>query len=224
MSSRLDRIHRIPERARHELADRYSVLDAGHRVGTLSTVLDGEPWAVPLVYARVEDRVLLHGSTGAGALRHVAQGQPAAFSVVHMDGLIYAHTMFNQSAMFLSAVVRGHLRPVPQEELSDALTAFTEDITPGRSSEVPTHTKKHLAGTQLLALDLSEARWTVKVRDAVPTAPEPGEPCAPDLWRGTIPIHSVYGTPIPAPGVAPGTPLSPSIQRLVDRVAHAAST
>lgn len=191
------------------------MLDAGNRAGTLATVVDGEPWAVPMLYARDGDRILLHGSTGAGALRHVAEGRPAAFTVLHMDGLIYAHTMFNQSAMFRSAVIRGRLRPVPREQIGDALTALTEGITPGRSSEVPPHTKKHLAATQLLAMDLSEASWTVKVRDAVPTAPEPGEPFDPDLWRGAIPIHTVYGTPIPAPGVAPDTPLSPSIQRLV---------
>ncbi|MCX4904647.1 pyridoxamine 5'-phosphate oxidase family protein [Streptomyces sp. NBC_00878] len=197
------------------MRDLYAVLDAGHRVGTLATVFDGEPWMVPMLYARDGDRVLFHGSTAAGALRHMADGSPVAFGVTHMDGLIYAHTMFNQSARFRSAVIRGVMRPLPDEERAEALTALTEGITPGRSHEVPPHTRKHLAATMVLFMDITDADWTVKVRDGGPTPPEPGERYDPELWRGVIPISTVFGEPIPAEGLPEGTPLSPSIQRFL---------
>ena len=43
---------------------------------------------VPVLIARDGDRLLLHGSTGAGALRHVAAGARAAICVTHLDALV----------------------------------------------------------------------------------------------------------------------------------------
>ena len=57
-------------------------------VGTLATVsTDGRPWAVPMLFARDGDRILLHGSTGAGALRRVATGAEGVLAVHVVDGL-----------------------------------------------------------------------------------------------------------------------------------------
>ena len=111
MTLRRDQINRHRERARHERADLDAVLDAGHHVGTLSTVVDGRPWVVPMLYGRAGDRILMHGSVGAGALRYVAAGAPAALCVMHIDGWVYAHTLFDSSANYRSAVVHGRLDP-----------------------------------------------------------------------------------------------------------------
>src|ERR1043165_6491691 len=85
----VNQIRRERERARTARADLDSVLDSAS-VGTLATVLEGQPWVVPMLYARDGDRILLHGSTGAGALRHVAAGAPAAFCVTLLDGIVVA--------------------------------------------------------------------------------------------------------------------------------------
>ncbi len=98
MTLRKDQINRHRERARDERADLDAVLDAGYHVGTLSTVADGRPWVVPMLYGRAGDRILMHGSVGAGALRYVATGAPAALCVMHVDGWVYAHTLFDSSA------------------------------------------------------------------------------------------------------------------------------
>ena len=216
MTEQLDRIHRLPERAHDSYEALLAVLDAGHHVGTLGTVLDGEPWLVPMLYARVDTHLLLHGSSAAGALRHIADGGPVALAVTHMDGLVYAHTMFNQSALFRSAVVRGRATPVAGEAKAAALTALTQSITPGRPQEMPPHTRKQLAATVILEMDLRSSAWTVKVRDGDPTPPDDDEVVDPHLWRGVVPIRSGFGAPVAAPGVATGAQLSPSIQRLID--------
>ena len=70
--------------------DRLDTLLDDELVGTLATVVDGDPWAVPLLFARDDDRLLLHGSTGAGALRHVTAGAPIAFCVTAIDGVVVA--------------------------------------------------------------------------------------------------------------------------------------
>jgi uncharacterized protein len=216
MTLRPNEINRHRERARKERADLDAVLDAGPHVGTLSTVADGRPWVVPMLYGRAGDRVLMHGSVGAGALRHVAAGAPAALCVVHIDAWVYAHTLFDSSANYRSAVVYGHLVALSGDEAAEALTRISECLTPGRSAEVPFHTKKQLAATAALAMDITEGHWTVKVRAAGPGEPEPGE-ADPGLWTGVLPVPSGYGPPQTSRHVPADTPVSPSVLNVLRR-------
>ncbi|MGH3153530.1 MAG: pyridoxamine 5'-phosphate oxidase family protein [Streptosporangiaceae bacterium] len=216
MSLRLDQIGRHRERARHERAELDAVLDAGYHVGTLSTVVDGRPWVVPMLYGRAGDRILMHGSVGAGALRHVTAGAPAALCVMHMDGWVYGHTLFDSSANYRSAVVHGRLTALTGDEAAEALTLIGECLTPGRSAEVPFHTRKQLAATAALAMQITDGQWTVKVRDAGPREPEPGE-ADPGLWTGVLPVVTGYGPPRTSDHVPPGTPVSPSVRNVLGR-------
>src|ERR1700761_8639753 len=168
MTLRRDQINRHRERARSERAELDAVLDAGHHVGTLSTVADGRPWVVPMLYGRAGDRILMHGSVGAGALRYVATGAPAALCVMHIDGWVYAHTLFDSSANYRSAVVHGELRALSGDEAAEALTRISECLTPGRSAEVPFHTKKQLPATAALAMDIVGGRGAGKCPDRGP--------------------------------------------------------
>lgn len=207
-------INRHAERARLHRDDLYQVLDAGHQIGTLSTVVDGRPWVVPMLYARVGDRILLHGSTGAGALRHVATGAPAALCVTHLDGWVYAHTLFDSSANYRSAVVHSELVVLTGEDAARALTDLSDRMLPGRSAEVPQHTRRQLAATQALAMHIVDGHWTVKIRQGGPGEPAAAEQVPPGLWTGVLPIRSGYGDPVPAPRVPEDLPPSPSIIQL----------
>jgi nitroimidazol reductase NimA-like FMN-containing flavoprotein (pyridoxamine 5'-phosphate oxidase superfamily) len=216
MEQRLDRVNRHPERARHDRADLYAVLDAEHPVGTLSTVVDGKPWVVPMLYGRDGDRILLHGSVAAGALRHVAAGAAAAFSVTHIDGWVYAHTLFDSSANYRSAVVHGTLVPLKGDEAAAALTRLTEAMTPGRWREVPEHTRRHLAATEAIALDIVDGQWTVKIRDGGPKPPPESDDVDPELWTGVLPIRSAYGEPVTSAHLPADLPVSPSVLALIE--------
>jgi nitroimidazol reductase NimA-like FMN-containing flavoprotein (pyridoxamine 5'-phosphate oxidase superfamily) len=220
MKKSLDRVNRHPERARHERSDLYAVLDAEHHVGTLSTVVDGKPWVVPMLYGRDGDRILLHGSVGAGALRHVAAGAPAALSVTHMDGWVYAHTLFDSSANYRSAVVHGTLVPLKGDEAAAALTRMVEEMTPGRWREVPDHTRKQLAATQAIALDIVDGQWTVKIRDEAPSPPPESDNVDPGLWTGVLPIRSVYGEPVTSAHLPADMPVSPSVSEYIETSGH----
>lgn len=60
----MDTLTRYPQRGGdRRLLD--EILDEGV-VAVLSTVADGLPWSVPIAYARLGDRIVLHGSTGPG--------------------------------------------------------------------------------------------------------------------------------------------------------------
>ena len=209
-----ERLTRKPDRGRTERDELDALLD-DLLAGTLSTVVDGRPWVVPMLYARDGDRILLHGSTGAGALRHVAAGAPAALSVTVVDGLVVAHTTFDSSANYRSAVVHGELTPLTGTDRTRALDRISERLIPGRTREVRPMTVKEEAATLAMALPITDGRWLLKARAGGPSAPDEET----DAWTGVVPFRVVAGEPEPAPwNAAAGTAVPASVVRLVERV------
>ncbi len=186
------RLNRLADRGSTDRATLDALLD-DQLVGSLATVVDGRPWVVPMLFARDGDRILLHGSTGAGALRHVAAGTPAALSVVALDGLVVAHTTFDSSANYRSAVVYGTPRRLTGDERGAALEKLSERLLPGRNAEVRPTSAKELAATLVMELTITPGAYLVKTRTG--GTGEPDEPT--DAWMGVIPLRMVAGEPIP---------------------------
>ncbi|WP_243058375.1 pyridoxamine 5'-phosphate oxidase family protein [Nocardioides sp. SR21] len=176
--------------------------------GVLSTVADGLPLAVPLLYARDGDRVLLHGSTGAGALRAVAAGAPAVLTVFAVDALAVAPTTFESSVNYRSATIRGALTRVDDS----ALDVFSEAIIPGRTAEVRPSSRKELAASMALSLPIDTDNWLLKISGGWPATPEEAD-ADPGVWSGLVPVRTVLDPPQPAPW-AEHLPVPPSVQRL----------
>ncbi|MEE4025122.1 pyridoxamine 5'-phosphate oxidase family protein [Gordonia sp. PKS22-38] len=169
-------------------------------VGVLSTVTDdGFPWSVPMLVARDGNRLLVHGSSGAGALRHVAAGAPATFTAFLVDGLVVAATLFDHSVNYRSAVVRGRLERVDPADALRALDVFSDAVLPGRSAEVRDHTPKEVSATAILALPIIEGQWLTKARSG-----GPGVADGAVGWTGHVPVRTVYDEPVVAtPGELP---------------------
>jgi hypothetical protein len=193
-------VRRGAKRARTNRRDLYAVLDAG-LVGHLAVVLDGAPVVLPTGYGRHEDTLYLHGSTGAATLRAALAGAPVCFTVTHLDGVVYARSVFHHSMNYRCAVVHGLARPVtdPDEQLL-GLRSLTEQLAPGSWGAARRPDRKELAATAVLALDLAEA--SVKIRTGPPGDDEvdlaaTGDPDP--VWAGVLPITTVLGTPEPCP-------------------------
>jgi nitroimidazol reductase NimA-like FMN-containing flavoprotein (pyridoxamine 5'-phosphate oxidase superfamily) len=206
MTSHLNRL------SEYGVTDR-AALDAlldSQLAGVLSTVVDGAPLAVPMLYARDGDRVLLHGSTGAGALRAVGAGAAAVLTVFALDALVVAPTTFESSVNYRSATIRGSLTAVDPKEA--ALEVFSETLIPGRTTEVRASTRKELAKTTALSLPIGPDNWLLKVAAEWPATPEEAG-AEPDVWSGLVPVRTSYDPPVPAPWSA-DLPVPLSVQRL----------
>ncbi|WP_226343903.1 pyridoxamine 5'-phosphate oxidase family protein [Agilicoccus flavus] len=209
---RLDHLNRHAERGTTD-RDRLDALLDEQWVGTLSTVVDGLPWAVPMLFARDGDRIILHGSTGAGALREVADGAPAAFCVATVDALVVAATTFDSSANYRSAVVRGRLANLTGDEKTRVLDAFSEKLLPGRTSEVRPMTKREMAATLAMALPIEDGAWIMKAREGLPSTNEESG-AERDVWTGVVPVRSGYVEPAASPW-STRTEVPASVRRLV---------
>ena len=208
-----ERLGRHAERGRAEREALDALLDEV-LAGTLSTVVDGRPWVVPMLFARDGDRVLLHGSTGAGALRQVAAGAPAVLSVTVVDAMVVAHTTFESSANYRSAVIHGELTPLGDADRTVALEKLSERLIPGRTTEVRAMNRREEVATLAMALPITPGRWLLKERSGGPSVPDE----ATDAWSGVVPLRVVAGAPEPSSWSAQaGTPVPASVRALVER-------
>ena len=160
----------------------------------LATVVDGDPWAVPLLFARDDDRLLLHGSTGAGALRHVTAGAPIAFSVTAIDGVVVAESTFESSVTTRFRRAARDVRNLRDDERApcarSALGAHpsrTDDRGAPSTPRVGRHAGHGVADhRRVLALQGS--------------GPGPGSAAEEhQAWCGVVPMTRTFGEPEPAP-------------------------
>jgi len=199
------RVGRLRERQVRDRPELDTILDAG-LVAHVAVCRDGVPLLLPMAYARDGDRLVLHGSTGAGLLRAVASGAPVAVAVTHLDGVVYARTAFESSMNYRSAVVYGTATVLEDDERFEALRLLTEHLMPGRWDEVRPPTRQELAATLVLAVPLQEA--SVKVRTGGPSDESADDP---GVWAGVLPLGTSVGVPVPAEDLDADTPLPPSV-------------
>jgi len=205
------RVRRGPHKGRYDRATIDAVLDRG-LLCHVAFSDDAGAYCVPMLYARVDDTVYIHGSAASRALRTLADGAAACLTVTIVDGLVLARSAFEHSTNYESVMVFGRFANVADlDERLVALEAFTEKLLPGRWSEVRGPSPKELKATAVLAMPIEEA--SAKRRSGPPDDDDSPD-AAIDTWAGVIPIATSFGTPIPSPGLRPGIPVSASLQRL----------
>jgi nitroimidazol reductase NimA-like FMN-containing flavoprotein (pyridoxamine 5'-phosphate oxidase superfamily) len=201
------RVRRAPARADYDRETIDAILDEA-LVAHLGFVVDGQPYVIPTLHARVGDEVYVHGSAASRMVTMLGAGVPACLTVTLIDGLVLARSAFHHSMNYRSAVVLGRARFVEgPEERETALEAFTERLVPGRWAEVRPPSRQELKGTRVLALSLDEA--SAKVRTGGPV--DDAEDHALDVWAGVVPLTVQQGAIEPDPLLREGILLSPSV-------------
>lgn len=195
--------NRKKDRMHSDRAELDRILDQ-NMTCVISCVVDGSPWAVPNLYARIGDDVIVHGSTGAGMLRHLKAGAEAVITVHTLHALVLAPKLLNSSANYDGAVVTGTLEVLEGQRKDDALLALTDKILPGRVSELPPPSAADWAQTMVLALPITENNWSARTRDIGVSTPASSDPDAP--WQGIIPRHRTWGPAIADEGVTSPEP------------------
>jgi len=194
---------RRANRASYDRALVHAILDEA-LTGTLATIIDGEPFAQPMIHARDGDDIILHGSAANRMLGVLAAGARACFSVSIIDGLILGRSVPDHSFRYRSLSVHGVCTPVDDPKLKRArMRRVFEHIIPKRWEQLPPVDEDYLGQVRVLILPLAEC--VAKVNAGAPDD-APGE-----TWAGIIPFHLAAETLEPAPGPQPAPP--PEIAR-----------
>ncbi len=187
------KVRRRAGRAQYARRQIDQILDAG-LVGHVAFVAEDQPYAIPMLYARLEDQLYLHGSPLSRLLKRTVAGTELCFTVTLLDGLVLARSAFHHSLNYRSVVVLGAARAVrdPAEKLA-SLCALVDHVMPGRSADARGPDAQELKATEVVALRLEEA--SAKVRTGPPV--DAPEDYALSVWAGEIPLRLAAGEPRP---------------------------
>lgn len=196
------RVRRKPDRGRYDRATIDAILDAAV-VGHVGHVIDGQPFVTPTAVWRQGDRLYWHGSSASRGVRAVQEGAPVCITVTHLDALIMARSGFDHSLDYRSVMVLGAAHPVTDDaEKLAALAAFTEHLAPGRWAQLRPASPQELKATAVLWVDLAEASAKVRTAGYVDEPADAGQA----VWVGSVPVHTVIGTPVQLPDQDPDLP------------------
>ncbi len=186
------RVARHPERGLYEREQVDAILDAGF-YGHLAFALDGQPYAMPMLYVRDGDELFLHGSVKGRFAREIVGDVPLCFTVTLIDGLVLARSAFNHSVNYRSAVVLGRAHAVTDRARKlRAMDLLVDHIIPGRTSDARQADAGELKATEIIALEIEEA--SAKVRSGGPV--DKRKDMQMPIWAGVLPLALVAGEPV----------------------------
>ena len=189
------RVKRIPDRGKYDRDTVFAILDEG-LVCHVGFAVDAQPYVIPTLYARIDERLYIHGSAASRMLRTLACGVQMCVTVTLVDGLVLARAAFHHSMNYRSVVVLGRATLVNgREEKLKALEAFTEQIVRGRWHDVRQPNESELKQTTVLCMPLGEV--SAKVRSGAPK--DEKEDYDLSIWAGVLPLPVVPAAPIPDP-------------------------
>ena len=194
-SSNRSKINRLPSRSFYDKETINKIIDEALYCH-VSFVHSNQPYIIPTIHARMNDRIVLHGAKGSRLMKHIAEGNEICIAITHMDGLVLARSVFHHSMNYRSVVIfgKGKLLENKVEKL-EALKTITEHLISGRWEDARKPNEKELNATTVVSIDINEA--SAKIRTGPPI--DDDEDYKLSVWAGVIPISQKFDSPMNDP-------------------------
>ena len=179
------RVKREPHRGRYDRETIDAILDEA-LICHLGFEVDGQPYVIPTLHARVGDKVYVHGSAASRMLRQLAGGVRVCLTVTLFDGLVLARSVFNHSVNYRSVVVLGTATlDRRRREASRRCARSPSSSRRAAGTRRGSRPRQELKATWILSLPIDEA--SAKVRTGRPED-DPEDEHLP-VWAGVVPVH-----------------------------------
>lgn len=202
---------RREDRESKNLSDFYSILDNNFICNLAfmdsKKVLNN----IPLLYARIEDEIFIHGSTGSRIFIELKKGIDITLSVFEFNGMVMAKSAFESSVNYRSVVIFGKSKSVPDSMKEKYSEILTDKIFPLRTAEIRKSTKKELASTSIMSISILDA--SVKLRTGPPLESELDKESK--VWSGVIPFKLIAERPVPSDDFSKSSSLPKSVQKIL---------
>ena len=195
-----NKVKRVAYRGDYDRATIYPIIDEA-LICHVGFAVEGQPFVIPTIHARVEDSIILHGAPASRMLKHIAAGHPVCITVTHVDGLVLARSVFHHSMNYRSAVIFGSGYLIEEEaEYFKAAQAISDQLIPGRWEDARQPNAKEVNGTQFVRINIEEA--SAKIRTGPPG--DDDEDYALPVWAGVIPAQLQFLPPEADPRLTEG--------------------
>ena len=205
-------LKRLSHKASDSQEDLYSILDDTF-VAHVGVIDNSLPLVIPMAHGRSGNRLYLHGSTGSRLMRLMAANPDVCVSITELNALKIARSTFNTGMHYRSAVIFGKANLLPDQEKLVALDTLSNSLIPGRVEEARPTTKKELAATIIIWLELNETSVKISTNEV----DDPEEDMNLGYWAGILPLKTVALEPIPADEESSSLPVPRSVRRLIER-------
>ena len=181
-------VKRHSERQIHEQSEINTVLDNQYvaHVGFIDPDTQS-PYVIPMGFARDNDRILLHGSTGSRIMMLMAKGVDLCLTVTQLNAIVVARSAFNSSMNYESVMIFGKARVLEEEEKELALERITEKLIPGMWTYGRALTKKESAATIIVEVSMDKVSAKSRTGDPIDE-----EDLGLGLWAGLIPLKTTH--------------------------------
>lgn len=192
-------------RGTYDRATVHAILDEA-LVCHLGFVFDGQPFVLPTMFVRHEERVFVHGAAAGRFMRTLAGGADACLSVTLLDALVLARSAFHHSMNYRSVLVLGRASEVTDRvEKLHAMALLIDKVSPGRAALSRRPNDKEIRATAILSIPLEEV--SAKIRVGPPL--DDDEDALVPVWAGVVPL-SLRAWPLESDGErAPAFDLPP---------------
>jgi nitroimidazol reductase NimA-like FMN-containing flavoprotein (pyridoxamine 5'-phosphate oxidase superfamily) len=196
-------VRHLPQRGVYDRALINAILDEA-LVCHVGIVEDGQPFVMPMLHARVDDRIYIHGSRASRLFRCLCDGGLACVTVTLLDGLVLARSALHHSVNYRSVVVIGVGEEVRErEDKLRVLEAVVEQVVEGRWGDVRHPTEGEIDATAIVGFKLDQCSAKVRTGPPVDAEADYGLP----VWAGVVPLAFAPGDPEPDPRLADGIPV-----------------
>jgi nitroimidazol reductase NimA-like FMN-containing flavoprotein (pyridoxamine 5'-phosphate oxidase superfamily) len=199
----LNTVRRLANRGYYDKATIYPIVDEA-LICHVGFVDDGQPFVIPMIHARRDDTLYLHGATTNRLLNHVADGNPLCISITILDGIVFARSAFHHSMNYRSVALfgKGAIVEKASEKLG-ALEVISDHVARGRWQEARLPNQREMETTTVVAVQIESA--SAKIRTGPPNdAPEDYDL---PVWAGVLPFHQEHHTPLKDPRLPDGIPV-----------------
>lgn len=188
----VNKVKRGPNRATYDVATINTIIDAGF-IAHVSYIYEGKAISIPMAYARIEDKIYIHGSLKNRMLLALLEAKEASLTIMHLDGLVLARSGFHHSVNYRSATIFGSVKELKgDEEKTIILKAIVDQMIPGRWDSLREMTDKERNSTLVVEVKIETA--SAKIRD-VGVVDEKADKSLP-IWAGVVPVKQVALPPI----------------------------
>ena len=186
-------VKRKAERADYRRDSANAILDEA-LIAHVGFSVDEQPFVIPMVFGRDDDRLVLHGSVASRLLRALDDGVPVCVTVTLIDALVASRSQFHTSMNYRSVVIIGIAQRIRDlDDARRAMACVVDHALPGRSAEARPPTDAELRQTAVLELRIDTA--SVKTRTGGPV--EDPDDLALPVWGGIVPVATGFGVPQP---------------------------
>ncbi len=155
--SKQNKVRQLREYAVYDRDTVHAILDAGI-VAQVAFIQDGAPVVVPMLYARDEETIYLHGARKARVVRLLEDTEHASLNVTLLDALVLARSAFNSSMNYRSVTVFGKPTLVDDRDTKlHAMHTISEHIMPGRWDDLRDPLEKEVKMTGVISMSIDAA-------------------------------------------------------------------